>query len=67
MLLLHIIYLCFTAKLHLTGHSVHNLRYLSGGSTDYNDMEDKSRFDAWKVNIITIFIILCLILSHHSA
>ncbi|XP_052069098.1 unconventional myosin-VIIa-like isoform X1 [Mytilus californianus] len=37
------------AKLHLTGHSVHNLRYLSCGNTDFNDMEDKSRFDSWKL------------------
>ncbi|KAJ8318178.1 hypothetical protein KUTeg_003269, partial [Tegillarca granosa] len=36
------------AKLHLTGYSVHNLRYLSSGITSQNEAEDKSRFDAWK-------------------
>ncbi|XP_069123410.1 myosin-I heavy chain-like isoform X2 [Argopecten irradians] len=36
------------AKLHLTGYSIHNLRYLSSGSTLQNELEDKARFDAWK-------------------
>lgn len=37
------------AKLHLTGYSMHNLSYLSLGNTHvWNEMEEKSRFDAWK-------------------
>ncbi|XP_060081419.1 myosin-IIIb-like [Ylistrum balloti] len=36
------------AKLHLTGYSIHNLRYLSSGSTLQNELEDKARFEAWK-------------------
>lgn len=40
----------FIAKLHLTGYSMHNLSYLSLGNTHvWNEMEEKSRFDAWKV------------------
>lgn len=47
--ILYFYFLNLSAKLHLTGYSVHNLRYLSSGITSQNEAEDKSRFDAWKV------------------
>lgn len=49
--ILYFYFLNLSAKLHLTGYSVHNLRYLSSGITSQNEAEDKSRFDAWKVCI----------------
>ncbi|XP_048762789.2 unconventional myosin-VIIa-like isoform X2 [Ostrea edulis] len=45
------------AKLHLTGYSMHNLSYLSLGNTYvWNEMEEKSRFDAWKSSLAVLGI-----------
>ncbi|KAL5018662.1 hypothetical protein ScPMuIL_004384 [Solemya velum] len=44
------------AKLHLTGYSVHNVRYLSSGLTHCNEMEDTARFEAWKSSLSVLGI-----------
>ncbi|KAK3104216.1 hypothetical protein FSP39_025375, partial [Pinctada imbricata] len=45
------------AKLHLSGYSLHNLRYLSQGNTHLNqDIEDRARFEAWKSSLSVLGI-----------